>query len=79
MPNTVVVHGPQGCGKTIYAEALAAHFGCSNVADEWDGTDPLPNGTLALTSAPRIALPRSATVIHFDVAMAEAGLLSAAA
>ena len=74
MTKTIIIHGQQGCGKTTHAKALAARFGCSSVVDDWNGIDPLPNGTLALTSAWRIAPPRRATVIHFDVAMAEAGL-----
>ena len=35
MSNTVLIHGPQGCGKTRNAQALAEHFGCSKVVDDW--------------------------------------------
>lgn len=26
--NTIIIHGPHGCGKNSRAEALAKHFGC---------------------------------------------------
>lgn len=47
---TVVVFGPQGCGKTRNAERLMMAYGCSRVQEEWDGLAPLPPGTLALTN-----------------------------
>ena len=78
MSNIVVVHGPQGCGKTRNAQVLAAHFGCCRAEEDWNGADPLPAGTLALTSARRITPPRRALVISFDAAMVEAGLVSQA-
>jgi hypothetical protein len=30
---TVIVHGPQGCGKTRNAEALRKRFGCKRVIE----------------------------------------------
>jgi hypothetical protein len=50
-PRTVVVCAPQGAGKTKYAEALRAMFGCSSIVDDWDGESPLPAGALALTNS----------------------------
>lgn len=32
----VIVYGPQGCGKTLNAEKLAAHFGCKNIVEVED-------------------------------------------
>lgn len=75
---TVIIHGPQGCGKTTHAKPLAQHFGCARVVDDWNGADPLPAGVLALTNARRISPPRRATVISFAVAMEEAALISPA-
>ena len=48
----VIIYGPQGCGKTRNAEALAAHFGCTSIVDNWDGESEVPDGALALTSEP---------------------------
>lgn len=45
-PPSVVVHGPQGCGKSLLAGRIAAHFGLSHIVDEWDGCDCTPSGTL---------------------------------
>ncbi|THF61418.1 AAA family ATPase [Pseudothauera nasutitermitis] len=71
---TVVIHGPQGCGKTFHARALARHFGCTSILDGWDGCGGLAPGTLALTSATVIDPPARAEVLSFDVAMQRAGL-----
>lgn len=52
MYNTLVVHGPQGCGKTRNANLLRDRFGCRDVVDEWDPqTAPLEEGKLHLTQA----------------------------
>ncbi|HRO60252.1 MAG TPA: hypothetical protein PK177_13975 [Burkholderiaceae bacterium] len=45
-----MIYGPQGCGKTRNAAALAQHFGCEKVVDDWDGTQMLTGSTLALTN-----------------------------
>ncbi len=47
--NTVIVTGPQGCGKTLHAAKLKAHFGCTSVVDEWWSGDPIVPGALHLT------------------------------
>lgn len=46
----VIVYGPQGCGKTCHKEALARHFGANLIIDEWNGSDPLPENSMALTN-----------------------------
>lgn len=53
--NSIVVHGPQGCGKTLYAGKLAAHFGLLHVVDDPFSHTVLkvkPTGTLYLTNEP---------------------------
>lgn len=84
MSSTVVIHGPQGCGKTRNARALAAHFGCSRIVDDWDGQSKIEEGSLVLINAMvfRIkasALPVGRRFVPFTKAMAEAGLVSAGA
>lgn len=66
---TVVIYGPEGCGKSRHAAALAAHYGKSTVVDDWTPGQPLPANALALTTE-----PNQAGAIPFDVAMREAGL-----
>ena len=50
MSNTVVIHGPHGCGKTRNAQALAAHFGCRRIVDDWNGQSKIEEGSLVLTN-----------------------------
>lgn len=45
----VIVYGPQGCGKTRHAEALATHFGACRVIDEWNPGDPVEPDALHLS------------------------------
>ena len=73
---SVVVYGPQGCGKTTHAAALAAHVGLTTIHDEGD-IDPRrlrPYGTLYLTNE----RPREAQAARgsyaFDDAMRLAGI-----
>jgi MoxR-like ATPase len=74
---TILIHGPQGCGKTRNAQALAAHFGCSKVVDDWNGRDRVVAGALVLTNIDNwkaSALPTARRVVPFAKAMREAGL-----
>lgn len=50
---SVIIYGPQACGKTTNVEALAKYFNVDlvNVIDPWSPTDPLPENALALTNA----------------------------
>ncbi len=69
---TIVIYGPQGCGKTQHAQALATHFSCLFIADEWDGVQPLPDGVLALTNVNPPENPTdTARWISFSDAMAQ--------
>lgn len=47
--SAVVVYGPQGCGKTRHAAALAAHFGVGVIIDEWMPGDPIEADALHLS------------------------------
>lgn len=47
---TIIIIGPQSCGKTKHAAALMQHFGSNILIDDWDGATPLVDGTLALTN-----------------------------
>lgn len=69
MQKPIVIHGPQGCGKTQHAAALASHFGASRLVDGWNGRDALQPGDLALTNSEAVKLPDRATVISFERAM----------
>lgn len=48
--NTIIVYGPQGCGKTTNAEALRKHFGCDEIIDDWESDRSAKEGSLHLTS-----------------------------
>lgn len=69
---SIVIYGPQRCGKTRYVQALQDFFALPNVIDDWDGHTRYPNlDTLVLTNNPdAIAEPDSRT-LHFGAAMRE--------
>lgn len=59
-PCGVVIYGPQACGKTRNAAALARHFGLTRVLDGdhgyeglWEPGQPAPAGCLVLTGEPQ--------------------------
>ncbi len=37
---SIIIYGPQGCGKTRHAEILRKHYNMAEVVD--DGSDPYP-------------------------------------
>jgi len=48
---SVIIYGPQACGKTRNADKLRAAFGLNLVIDDWDGREPFSAvGTLVLTN-----------------------------
>lgn len=49
MPRIIILTAPQGAGKTRYAHELARALGCQCIVDEFDGSQRLYPGTLALT------------------------------
>lgn len=72
---SVIVYGPQGCGKTTRAKQIARHFGLSRIIDDgvdesgnpWEPGDPIPEDTLVLTSIP------TAGAVDFDEVVAAIG------
>ena len=78
---SVITYGPQGCGKTRNAQALAKHFGLNHIIDDgedecgnsWHPGDPVPDDTLALISAPLI--PGALSFNDAMAAMASASAL----
>lgn len=64
----LVVYGPQGCGKTANAKAIAAHFNCTTIVDNWDGRSALPDGAIAFCQQyPR---RRGCDVLSYQAVMA---------
>lgn len=52
LAHTAIVHGSRGCGKTRNATAIAQHFGCETIIDEWlPDFRPLKPGALHLTNS----------------------------
>jgi len=50
---SIIVHGPQACGKTRNAVAIARHYGLSTILDDQDPHALPPGismGTLVLTN-----------------------------
>lgn len=50
--SSVIVYGPQGCGKSRNKQLLMNHFGLDKVIDDYVPGDKLQNQTLHLTSTP---------------------------
>ena len=72
----IIIHGPQGCGKTTHAAALASHFGCHTIVDEEDWVGGSPAGVLILTQDDPGPLA-NARVMSFEEACRQAGLAAA--
>ena len=75
MNPSLVIHGPQGCGKTVNGQRLARHFGLARIMDdEWQWHFPIPPGTLVLTNEPPPArVAKTVRVMSFAEAMRAAG------
>jgi DNA polymerase III delta prime subunit len=50
MAKSILIVGPQGCGKTLHAEALRQHFDCLAVHDNWQPSHGIVPGALMLTN-----------------------------
>lgn len=71
----IIVHGPQGTGKTTHGEALRQHYRCSRVVDGWsEEIVALRQGDLALTNQSPPFDVLGATVVDIETAKREAGL-----
>lgn len=68
-PGSLVISGPQGCGKSRHAKALARYYGKTRVIDDWIPGTPIPGNALALTHETRLI-----NAIPFKNAMRAAGL-----
>lgn len=80
MKASVIVHGPQGAGKTLLASKLAQRFGLKRVCDEWQPGDRVPRGTLCLTHAEPQQLgvvPKHARVVRFGELFTKDELMAA--
>lgn len=68
-PGTVIITGPQGCGKTRNGAALARHYGKRRVIDDWTLGTPIPADAIALTNETHLV-----NAIPFKNAIRAAGL-----
>lgn len=74
MPQSIIVHGPQACGKTRNAQALMRKYGLKRVI-ELDNLTPNPsvlpaNNALVLSANPLEALQEyGLTIYPFHIAM----------
>jgi energy-coupling factor transporter ATP-binding protein EcfA2 len=69
-PKSVLVHGPQGCGKSTHAQSIAMALGLSNVLDDWQAGAAVPLlDTLVLTNAENPKWYFQGRVMTFDQAM----------
>ncbi|MDD2005645.1 hypothetical protein [Pseudomonas putida] len=69
-PRSCIVHGPEGCGKSTNARAIAKALGLSHIHDNWAAGAPVPLlDTLVLTSADNPAWYFNGRVLTFDQAM----------
>jgi replication-associated recombination protein RarA len=77
MNKSVIVYGPQGCGKTTHAPAMAKHFGLSAVVeiDQLSRSKIKPTNHLYLTlDRPSWADADDRRIIPFAEAMRQAGI-----
>lgn len=76
---SVLIYGPQGCGKTLNAKALAAHYGLANIVDEMDMLAARESwqsfGTLYLSTDRPFTFPGRR--VSFNTAMREMQLADA--
>lgn len=71
----VIIYGPQGCGKSRHARALARCFGKDVIVRGWNGIDPLPRECLVLTSTGLVGpLPADSLFVTLEQALADAGI-----
>ncbi len=72
MSRSIVIYGPQRCGKTTNAQELREHFGMKDVLDDWDGHSAYPlHDTLVLTNNADAIAHVTSRVLHHGCAMRE--------
>ncbi|WP_437881056.1 hypothetical protein [Pseudomonas sp. LRF_L74] len=65
-----LVYGPQACGKTRNAPAIAAALGLAEIVDDWQPGEPVPiTKALVLTNHDGPHQPFTRRVLTFDQAM----------
>ena len=65
-----LVFGPESCGKTRYARAIADALGLTDIRDDWQPGMPVPTTkTLVLTNSSGPFQPFTRRVLSFDQAM----------
>ena len=71
---TVIIYGPQGCGKTRHMKDFCELYGCAAWIDDWLPCEPLVPGALHLTFEVPSGLPAGdVQIISFDEAMKALG------
>lgn len=64
-----LVYGPEGCGKTTNAQAIADALGLTEIVDGWLPGDPVPPRKALLLSTEAPDFPTHKRVLTFDQAM----------
>jgi tRNA A37 N6-isopentenylltransferase MiaA len=64
--NTVIVSGPQGCGKTRHAAMLAKLYGCQSIVDDWYPGMRTVSGALHLTHEPLSVPPPGVRLVQWE-------------
>ncbi|WP_234035864.1 hypothetical protein [Ectopseudomonas mendocina] len=65
-----LVHGPEGCGKTKNAQAIAAALGLTEIVDDWQPGQPVPaTKALVLTNHEGPHQPFTRRILTFAQAM----------
>ncbi|MCS4509163.1 hypothetical protein [Xylophilus ampelinus] len=72
---TIVIHGPQGSGKTRYTEEFRRHYGCARVFESDVGMQRARCGDLILTNeTPQQSFGvQGFRVVHIDDALRAIG------
>lgn len=66
----IILHGPQGSGKTQAANLIISRYKIKEVIEEWDGITKIPEGALAVTNLqppfniPGVTVIRVGEIIH---------------
>lgn len=76
-PLSLIVYGPRGSGKTANAQAIAKHYGLSEIIDGWRPGDEYPErGALVLSNVDLSSI-RFRRTIYIRTALNAIGVKSA--